>query len=292
MTEDEKMAKIRERFPEIVARINSEKNSNYQNISNREKLFFAEIFEFVQQHDKFLFKELFVAMSMPTDDIIKQSKEMEHGFNLKEHLLSSYLSLAGKNSAFENGIADEDIQYAPTVENLYMNYKYLSSEEAAGYEKTARQILDKITSVPGKANAELKRKLEKVTLKMKVFASEEMDGKCQYDGKSGVLTISLSEGCFGKHKDALGMVISHEMGHFIDASGRPAGYAGKMGRSQEMYADAVGYKMAASCGFDLEHYKAENRRKGGFFSERMDAVETLQVVDNAVRSYKTGMIRK
>lgn len=48
MTEDEKMIKIRERFPEIVARVNFEKNTDYQNISNREKLFFAEIFEFVQ----------------------------------------------------------------------------------------------------------------------------------------------------------------------------------------------------------------------------------------------------
>lgn len=82
---------------------------------------------------------------------------------------------------------------------------------------TARQILDKIISVPGKANAELKHKLEKVALTIKVFVSEEMDGKCQYDGKFGILTISLSEGCFGKHKNALGMVMGHEMGHFIDA---------------------------------------------------------------------------
>ena len=292
MTEDEKMIKIRERFPEIVARVNLEKNSDYQNISDRDKSFFAKIFEFLQQHDESLFKELFTAMSVPTDDIVKKSKEMEQGFNLKEHLLSSYLSLVGKNSSFENGIADEDIQYAPTVENLYTNYRYLPSEKAEKYEMEARGILDKITSVSGKANAELKKKLEKVTLKVKVFDSEEMDGKCQYDGKSGILTISLSEGCFGKHKDALGMVICHEMSHFIDASSRPAGYAGKMWRSQEKYADAVGYKMAASCGFDLEHYKTENRRKGGFFSQRMDAVETLQIVDNAVRSYKTGIMRK
>lgn len=75
MTEDEKMIKIRERFPEIVARVNFEKNTDYQNISNREKLFFAEIFEFVQQHDKSLFKELFTAMITPTDDIVKQSKK-------------------------------------------------------------------------------------------------------------------------------------------------------------------------------------------------------------------------
>ncbi len=292
MTEDEKMIKIRERFPEIVARVNFEKNTDYQNISNREKLFFADIFEFVQQHDKLLFKELFTAMTMPTDDIVKQSKKIEQGFNLKEHLSSSYLSLVGRNSAFEKEIANEDIHYAPTVENLYMNYKYLSSEKAAEYERTARQILDKIISVPGKANAELKHKLEKVALKIKVFASEEMDGKCQYDGKFGILTISLSEGCFGKHKNALGMVMGHEMGHFIDASGRPAGYAGKMRHSQEIYADAVGYKMAASCGFDLEHYKAENRQKGNFFSERMDILEKLQVVDNAVLCHKTGMMQK
>ncbi len=292
MTEDEKMIKIRERFPEIVARVNFEKNTDYQNISNREKLFFAEIFEFVQQHDKSLFKELFTAMITPTDDIVKQSKKIEQGFNLKEHLLSSYLSLVGRNSSFEKGIADEDLQYAPTVENLYTNYKYLSQEKAAGYEKTARQILDKIISSPGKANAELKNKLEKVTLKINVFVSEDMDGKCQYDGKFGILTISLSEGCFGKHKNALGMVMGHEMGHFIDVSGRPAGYAGKMRCSQEIYADAVGYKIAASCGFDLEHYKAENRRKGRFFSERMDVLEKLQVVDNAVQCHKMGMMQK
>lgn len=287
MTEDEKLAKIRERFPEIVGRINEEKITDYKKVTDREKKFFAEIFEFVKEHDKTLFLQLFEAVGSGTNEIeqVSKAKEAACGFNLKTHLLTEYVSLLGRNGDFFREVERENVEYGPTMENLYVNYRYLPAERVEGYEQTANEVLQKIVSSSGKANKVLKEKLDGVCVKFGIYAGDKMDGKCQYDGEAKTLLISLSEGCFTKHRDALGMVMCHELGHFVDASGRPDGYLGKMGCSQEFFADAVGYKMASASGLEIEHYKNENRRAGTFFAARMDKIENLQVMDRARRSF-------
>ena len=41
--------------------------------------------------------------------------------------------------------------------------------------------------------------------------------------------------------------------------------------------------MAKNCGFDIEHYKAENRKLNApFFNRRMDKIEVLQRNDEAL----------
>lgn len=44
MTDDEKLALIQKRFPEIVSRLNKEKETDYGNVTPREKLFFKDVF--------------------------------------------------------------------------------------------------------------------------------------------------------------------------------------------------------------------------------------------------------
>lgn len=39
MTDEEKLNLIKQRFPEIISRINREKDTNYENITPREKTF-------------------------------------------------------------------------------------------------------------------------------------------------------------------------------------------------------------------------------------------------------------
>ena len=63
MTDEEKLNLIKQRFPEIISRINREKDTNYENITPREKLFFADVFELVLKKDKALFTELWKNMS-------------------------------------------------------------------------------------------------------------------------------------------------------------------------------------------------------------------------------------
>ena len=124
-------------------------------------------------------------------------------------------------------------------------------------------------------------------IEFRIISGSQMDGKCQYRKKNPAdrkktLTICLTEGCFNQHRQALGMVISHELGHFIDARGRPDNYQGSLPQSQEFFADTLGYNMARNAGFDIEHYKSETRKMNiPFLNRRMDNLQRLQNNDKS-----------
>lgn len=291
MEENRRLELIRDKFPEIVARLNVEKNSNYENMSSQEKIFFKDIFETLQKADSKLFMELFQTITTCSEKSIQENKMMEQNFDLKDHLQLLHNDLVGKNTLFDKKLADDVIKYQPAVDNLYLNYSYLDAKDADGYVKQAENVLEKLKNNQAKPNQKLAQCLDNEKIVFRVFKGDRMDGKCQYrklnkEDKRRTLVINLSEGCFNKHKEALGMVMAHELSHFIDGKGRPEGYQGKLPVAQEYFADALGYKMAANCGFDIEHYKAENRNLGqSFFSERMDYIEQLQQNDKVLSAY-------
>ena len=287
MTDEEKLNLIKQRFPEIISRINREKDTNYENITPREKLFFADVFELVFKKDKALFAELWKNMSTCSEQNIARNKEIEKTFNLKQHLINTRQQLCGKDNTFSADTTQEEIQYRPNMENLYNTMRDLSSEKTPEYIRQAQNILTRLTSAKGKTNQALKEALADTDIEFRIISGSQMDGKCQYRKKNPAdrkktLTICLTEGCFNQHQQALGMVISHELGHFIDARGRPDNYQGSLPQSQEFFADTLGYDMARNAGFDIEHYKSETRKMNiPFLNRRMDNLQRLQNNDKS-----------
>ena len=217
-----------------------------------------------------------------------KSRVMENGFGLKKHLAAEYREMFGADADFDKKLAQENVVYRPTVENLYLNYQFLDEAAAASYKQQAAEILAKIAENPGKANQKLREALEGVNVEFRIFKGEPLDGKCQYqkvcpEDANKTLVVNLSEGCFKEHQQGLGMLMAHELSHFVDGKGRPDGYQGKLPEAQEFFADAAGYRMAKNCGFDIEHCKAENRKLNApFFNRRMDKIEVLQRNDEAL----------
>lgn len=288
MTDDEKLALIQKRFPEIVSRLNKEKETDYGNVTPREKLFFKDVFETLSRTDKKLFLELYQNIATASEQMVAKSRAMENGFGLKKHLAAEYREMFGADADFDKKLAQENVVYRPTVENLYLNYQFLDEVAAAPYKQQAAEILAKIAENPGKANQKLREALEGVSVEFRIFKGEQLDGKCQYqkvcpEDANKTLVVNLSEGCFKEHQQGLGMLMAHELSHFVDGKGRPDGYQGKLPEAQEFFADAAGYRMAKNCGFDIEHYKAENRKLNApFFNRRMDKIEVLQRNDEAL----------
>ncbi len=291
MGENRKLELIRDKFPEITARLNVEKDSNYENMSSQEKALFKDMFETLQKADPKLFMSLFQTITTCSEKSVQDNKIMEQNFDLKEHLQLLHNELVGQNVLFDKKLTDDVITYQPAVDNLYLNYNYLEPKDEEKYVKQAENVLEKLRSHPSKPNRKLAQCLDDEKIVFRIFKGDKMDGKCQYrklnkEDKKRTLVINLSEGCFNRHREALGMVMAHELRHFIDGKGRPEGYQGKLPAVQEYFADAVGYKMAVNCGFDIEHYKEENRNLGqSFFSERMDYIEQLQNNDKILSAY-------
>lgn len=286
MPEEYKMSLIRERFSEILAWVETKKIHNYEDVSAREKAFFADVFQSVFKNDKQLFSELWQKMGTCTAEMIDKNKELEKDFNLKEHLRTHYQDCLGKNKYFEDALNSESISYSPKVENLYSTLQYLSDDQSVEYKAEAKKILDKILSTKGKANQKLFQALENTDITFRISSGKNMDGKCIYErlkpnDKNETLTIVLSEGCFAQHRKGLEMVMCHELGHFIDRIGRPKGYDGGLPRAQEFFADALGYDMARNCGFDVEYFKTENKKfNNDFLNERMSKLSQLQLQDD------------
>lgn len=287
MAEERKMQLIRERFPEILTWVDKKNKGNYEDVSAKEKDFFADVFQTVLKNDKMLFSELWNHMSCCSQEMLDKNKDIEKSFDLKNHLRKHYQDCVGKNQYFEETLNQEKISYSPKVERLYSSLKYLPPEKTADYEKTAAQMLNKIVSARGPASQKLAQALENTDVLFRISEGENMDGKCVYEklkptDKKETLVVVLSEGCFHQHKEALGMVMCHELGHFVDRIGRPQGYNGGMQKAQEFFADALGYDMAKHCGFDLEHYKTENKKfNNPFLNERMARIQQLQTQDIA-----------
>ena len=291
MGDKRKAELIRGKFADIIARLEIEKNSNYENMSSQEKAFFKDVFETLQKSDPKLFLQLFQTITTCSEKSVNDNKIIEQHFDLKEHLRSMHNDLVGKDSWFEGKLAEDTVKYQPAVDNLYLNYNYLEPKDAEPYIKQAEKVMEQLANNPAKPNQKLAQNLKDEKIVFRIFKGDKMDGKCQYrklnkEDKNRTLVINLSEGCFTKHREALGMVMAHELSHFVDGKGRPEGYQGKLPVAQEYFADALGYKMAANCGFDIEHYKAENRNLGqSFFSERMDYIEQLQQNDKVLSAY-------
>lgn len=84
MTDDEKLGLIQKRFPEIISRLNKEKETDYGNVTPREKLFFKDVFETLSRTDKKLFLELYQNITTASGQMVAKSRAMEENFDLKK----------------------------------------------------------------------------------------------------------------------------------------------------------------------------------------------------------------
>lgn len=183
---------------------------------------------------------MFQNVTAASERMTENSRAMENDFDLKAHLAHGSREMFGADADFDERLTREDVVYGPTVENLYLNYNFLDEAAAAPYKQRAAEVLAKVVANPGKANQKLREALEGVNVEFRIFKGEQFDGKCQYqricpEDKDRTLIVNLSEGCFKEHQQGLGMLMVHELSHFVDGKGRPEGYAGKLSESQEFF---------------------------------------------------------
>lgn len=248
----------------IIEKINRLKKNDYETVTESDRRMVKEILENSSLENKIKLLGAMQELS-PEEVSLNQKIEADNNFLLPQHLRKKYQELSGIDKDLFSRLQSEDVSYKASASKLYNNLKYIDKVPPE-YERLAGSVLSALVSARGKPNRELASLLEDKKVSFRFFESGALDGKCDYkpsdkNGEKSVV-ISLSSGCFSDENiEALPMLMSHELGHYIDISRRPPGYQGHM-EGEEFFADKIGYSMALNAGFDCKRFIGYTRSLG------------------------------
>ncbi len=268
----------------IYKKIDHLRADDYQNVTEADRQAFKEI---VSALDVSKRNELFERAMTPPEERMALNKSIEQSFSLSEHLMCKSEELFGKNKDLAEKLDDQNIYYSANISNLYLSYDFLDKKQSEPYVNQAKETLQKLVSAKGKANKHLADALENSTVEFRIFDSEGIDGK-YVQGNQDEVTVHLSKGCFSEENaSALAMVISHELGHYVDSRGRPKNYQGHAPRGEEFFADAFALEVCSKAGYSSQRYidnmnafgdkiSQKNNGKSNIFQERGNFLQQEQ----------------
>lgn len=200
----------------------------------------------------------------------KVSKPELTDFDLKGYFsgMVSRLGFTDKQcELFGEHLGSAEIYTTVPMERLTRSFalrEVCDVETSKAYQARAEKILDSIVQAPSEPNQTLAKILAGNPVVFSFEKNEHPDASMSsvyVDGKVRPL-MEIQSGLMNADKvddNELAFTIAHELGHWIDFSGRPENYFGREKLWQECFADMVGYKMAKNAGYDMS-FAVEKRK--------------------------------
>lgn len=263
---NDKVDFVRQKLSKLQSRLEQLKDTDYSSVTASDCRMLGDYLRSSSQEEKI---SILTSMMSLSDTNKANNARIEENFSLSSHLKGKYKELVGSDKELFSSIDKEgEVRYQSNIANIYTSNKYLEEKESQKYISIAQTYLEILSDSAGRPNKALKDALKDKNVIFQIFDTPAMDGKCEYkkinpeDTEKSVV-ISLSTGCFDdKNIGALGMIMAHEFGHFMDVKDRPEGYQGHLPLGQEMFADAIGYNMSVNAGFNTEKFKSYNKNLG------------------------------
>lgn len=183
-----------------------------------------------------------------------------YGYDLSAHLqkLSPLLNSAKEQEFYlaqlDNG---EQIDNSLNIDKLWSTRRPLDAARAEQYMPEVEKIFEQLKNANGAINRRLKQLAEECPISFDFAAGAARDGKCQIveEGGKRRCVIGIYEGAL-KDKKYLPMLMSHELGHYLDMAMRPKD-CGNLPEGQELVADMLGAEMALNAGFSPRFFAEE-----------------------------------
>lgn len=273
-----------ENIEKIAALAGELKIAGYENARPEQKAEIAETLDFLYagRDEPETRQKLMSLLEFMSEPLSGASAE-NAGFDLHAHLASlADMIEDGNGAAFYRHLQKEDepLNRSLNVKDLWRSGKLLPAEEHADKIKAAEEIFARLCAADGKINRRLKELNDRCPVSFAVVGGRDKDGECRMinDENGRRCVVSLNEGAFGDRR-LLPMLIAHELGHYVDGVGRPAGFRWNLPESQEHTADILGAEMALNAGFRVNGMSRELKGKSSaFLQKRGDALEQFQQI--------------
>lgn len=285
------------------------RNDNYENVTDSQRQEFKPWMDFLVQNynqdetARNLCLKLIQRMNLPNESL---NKKIEETFNLSNYLTLKIEDIYKVSSQewrlWREIVKNEPITYGLRCKELYCTSSPVTdAEEYNQLKRKTDKVLKDIIKAPEQTNRQLANMLLNNPVELEFSDNDDIEGEMKYKKTINGFkkpVLSLHRGAVNSSPDMLAMLISHELGHWMDMAERPEGYQGMLEKGQEHFADIIGQRLCINAGYNPQEFIDLLKSKNNpFLKERAELLQqfpedTATVKCNHIVTYANDLYEK